>query len=330
MGPLPGPCPEVAAIVMERVLITGGLGGVGLHVAQRFAGVHAPVRVLELDTPSVRKRLRSLSRQPEVVWGDVTNRDDVDRALESVDMVAHLAAVLPPRADAEPELTQRVNVGGTLTVVEALRGAERRIPIIYTSTIAVFGDTRAQTPPLHPDRNAMNPSSPYEKSKAEAEMLVRTSGLDFVVLRLGANPHLELSLSMFRDMFIQPYDSRIEFTHVEDTATAVVHAVQRFEEVKNRVLIVSGGPPNQMYYHEFVARSMGKLGLPCPPKSRFSKGPSHLDWYDTSDSQQALEFQSRTLDDYLEDLYRPIPRVVRASLRYVIGPLFGRLIVRLM
>ncbi len=315
---------------MQKVLITGGLGGVGYHVTQRFLKAGVPVRVIELDRRPLRDRLRGLSPRPEVVWGDVTDRNDVERAIEGVDIIAHLAAVIPPRADQEPGLARRINVGGTRTVIEAVRGAGRRIPVVYTSSIAVFGDTRDQTPPLHPDRNPMNPSSPYEKSKAEAEMLVRESGLDFLVLRLGANPHLELHPSMFREMFIQPFDSRIEFTHVEDTVTAIVNAVQRFESVKNRVLIVSGGPANQMYYHEFVTRAMGELGLPCPPEEKFSKGPAHLDWYDTSESEAALEYQSRTLDDYLRDIYRPIPRPVRWLMRRVVGPTVGRLIVRLM
>ncbi len=314
---------------MDKVLITGGLGGVGYHVTRRFLEAGVPVRVLELDAPHVRKRLRSLPAAPEVAWGDVTDCGDVDRALEGVATVAHLAAVLPPRADAEPELTRRVNVGGTRTVVEALQAAGRAVPLVYTSSVAVFGETRDQTPPLHPDRNPMNPASPYERAKAEAEMLVRESGLDFVVLRLGANPHLELALSMFRDMYIQPYDSRIEFTHVQDTATAIVHAVERFDQVKGKVLVVSGGPANQMYYHEFVTRAMGVLGLPCPPAEKFSKGPAHLDWYDTTESQRLLEYQGRTLDDYLGDFYRPIPGPIRLLMRRVIGPLFGRVIARL-
>lgn len=315
---------------MPKVLITGGLGGIGYHTTGRALEAGLAVRVLELDTATVRRRLDSLWPRPEIFWGDVTERRDVERALDDVDIVAHLAAVIPPRTDAEPELAQRINVGGTRTVIEAVRAAGRRIPIIYTSSIAVFGDTRAETPPLHPDRNAMNPNSPYEKSKAEAEMLVRDSGLDFLVLRLGANPHLELKLSMFREMLSQPYDCRIEFTHAKDTATAIVHAMERFEQVKSKVLIVSGGSANQMYYHELVARGMAELGLPCPPESKFSAGPAHLDWYDTSDSQAALAYQSRTLDDYLREIYRPVPRPVRALMRNVIGPVTGKLVIRLL
>jgi len=109
-----------------------------------------------------------------------------------------------------------------------------------------------------------------------------------------------------------------------------VHAVQRFEKVKGETLIVSGGPRNQMYYHEFITRAMGELGLPCPPEDKFFSGPAHLDWYDTSESQDLLEYQTRTLDDYLHDVYQPIPRPAQALMRRVIGPLFGGLIVRLL
>src|SRR3990172_11939888 len=148
---------------MDQVLITGGLGSVGYHVTRRFLQESMPVRLLELDAPAVRKRLRSLPGQPDVVWGDVTNRPHVDRALEGVDAVVHMAAVIPPRADAEPELARRVNVEGTRTVVEAVQAAGRRVPLVFTSSVAVFGDTRGQEPPLHPDRHPMDPQTAYDK-----------------------------------------------------------------------------------------------------------------------------------------------------------------------
>ena len=91
-----------------NVLITGGLGGVGYHTTEAFLDAGQRVRLLEIDTPANRKRLRSLPKRPDVLWGDATSRSDVDRALEGVDAVVHLAAVIPPRTEEEPELARRV------------------------------------------------------------------------------------------------------------------------------------------------------------------------------------------------------------------------------
>ncbi|MEW6775871.1 MAG: NAD(P)-dependent oxidoreductase [Bdellovibrionota bacterium] len=313
-----------------KVLITGGLGGVGFHVTRRFLAAGHQVRVLELEGPLPKERLALLPQSPEVLWGDVTKPEDVRRAVEGVDAVVHLAAIIPPKADEVEGLAHKINVGGTKTVVEALKSTGRKIPLVFTSSIAVFGDTRGKEGLRHPDRDKPNPHTPYEKSKYESETLVRNSGLDFLVLRLTATPHLTRSAMKMKDAFMLPYDSKIEFCHVEDTATAILHGVERFEKVKGKVFVIAGGPGEQMRYNEFLGRAMGRMGLPCPPASKFSKGLSHLDWYDTRDSEAALEYQSRTYDNFLDELYADIPKPAQWLMRYFVGPAFGWLIVRMM
>ena len=313
-----------------KVLLTGGLGGVGAYVTRRFLAAGHAARVLELDSPLSRKTLSRFPRNsaPEIFWGDVTRLEDVEEALEGTNLVVHLAGIIPPRADEVPDLTWKVNVEGTRTVLEALRRAGRRIPLVHTSSIAVFGDTRASRGQLHPERDPLNPHSPYERSKAEAEKLVKESGLPFVALRLAAILPFDLSPSRMKGMFIMPWDTRIEFCHVEDTATAFLRAAERFENIQGRVFIVGGGPKEQLQYYDMISRILGRMGLPAPEKEKFSKGPSHLDWYDTADSQAALEFQGRTFEQYLDELYRPFPRPLQWIMQKLIGPLLGRWIVK--
>ena len=58
--------------------------------------------------------------------------------------------------------------------------------------------------------------------------------------------------------------------------------------------------------------------------------PFALDWYDTSESQALLDFQRKTLDDYAQDLAKQISAPLSGLMRHLIGPAFGRLIVRML
>jgi len=104
--------------------------------------------------------------------------------------------------------------------------------------------------------------------------------------------------------------------------------VRKFDEVRNNTLIIGGGPSQQMVYEDMLRSLFGTFGLPLPPQHKFSEEPYPLHWYDTSRSQALLDFQHKTLDDYSKDLANQLPAPFIALMRYFIGPVFGRLIVR--
>jgi hypothetical protein len=148
-------------------------------------------------------------------------------------------------------------------------------------------------------------------------------------LRLTSVPYEKLSLNDVKyQMFIVPLETRIEFCHQDDANLAIVNSVKYFDKVKGRTLLISGGPTQRMRYKDLVAVSMGTFGLPLPPRHKFAKEPFALDWYDTSDSQALLNYQNKTLDDYSKDLASKFPSPLLALMRHFIGPVFGRLIVR--
>lgn len=156
---------------MGITLVTGATGLVGynivraLHTRQRK--VRALVRTLE-------KGRRLLPPDCELVKGDVTDRDSLDRALAGCDVVYH-AAGFPEQWMRRPEIFNRVNVGGTRNMVDAaLHSGVRRF--VYTSTIDVFAAAAGQTY----DETALSPypkGTPYERSKQRADQVV-VSALD--------------------------------------------------------------------------------------------------------------------------------------------------------
>lgn len=315
-----------------RVLITGGAGRLGINVCQAFLQDGFQVRVLDLDTARNRKSVLALGGKAEVLWGDITQPDLVRRAVEEVDAVVHMAAILPPVAYEEPELAARVNVGGTRVIVDQIKEKGGHIPLVYTSSVAVFGPTPGATEPISPDRNGPHPRGAYGETKLQAENLIKEAGIDHVILRLTATMYLAFEVSDLKRMFSVPLNNRVEYCHPHDTATAILNAVKNFDAVNGATLVISGGREQRMLYRDMIAAILGVLRLPVPPARKFTREPYYLDWYDTSKPQALLRFQRRTFADYLKDYSRELARryspLFVPFMRYFAGPVFGKMIVQ--
>ena len=309
-----------------RVLITGGAGHFGPSVCRAFLRDGADVRVL-----LHRRKIKGLGTDLEIMWGDLTQPDTVERLVEGVDAVVHLAAMVQPMTEQDPELARRINVGGTQTIVGLVKERGVSIPFVYISSAAVFGPTPDATECLHPDRNPCNPTSVYAGTKVQAEELIKESGIDYLILRLTSVPYPKVSMGDVKSqMFIVPLENRVEFCHPDDATLAILNSVKYFDKVKGKTLMIAGGPSQRVRYKDMVGAALGTFGLPLPPRHKFSEEPFALDWYDTSESQELLRFQHKTLDDYSRDLAGQFPAPMIALMRRAVGPALGRLIVRLM
>jgi nucleoside-diphosphate-sugar epimerase len=317
-----------------RILVTGGAGRLGIGACKAFLGDGTEVRVFDLDNERNRESVRELGGKAEIQWGDITQPDSVRKALEGVDAVVHMAGILPPVAYEKPELARRVNVGGTQTLVELIKEKGGYIPLVFTSSVAVFGPTPGATEPISPDRNAPNPRGAYGETKLEAENLIKESGIDYMILRLTAVMYFTHEFSDLKRMFSVPLDNRVEFCHPDDLNLAVLNAVKNFDALKGHTLVISGGPEQRMLYKDMVGAILSVMGLPLPPDHKFTRQPYYLDWYDTGKSQEFLGFQQKTWADYLRDYSNGLTRRYTALflpfMRYFIGPLFGKAVVQFM
>ena len=316
-----------------RVLITGGAGRVGLTVCRTFMENGYRVRVFDLDTARNRRAVKELPGEAEFFWGDVARKESVRLAMEYVDAVVHMAAVLPPLAYENKELARRVNVEGTRNIIEVIKEKGGNLPLVFTSSAAVFGPSPEATRPISPEKNTPDPQGTYAETKFQAENLIKEAGIGYAILRLTVTMYLIFRVSDMKRMLTVPLENRIEFCHADDTARAILNAVRDFELVKGKTLVISGGPGQRMLYKDMIGAILKVLGLPMPPADKFTKEPYYLDWYDTDNSQLLLQYQRKTFADYLDDYRQELTRyfspLFLPFMRYFVGPLLGKIIVRL-
>ncbi len=152
-----------------KVLITGAAGFLGRGLATALledaGGLGRASSLVAIDTvPCGLDDTRVESR-----IGTITDPEFVAPAVDGVDVVFHLAAVLSGQAEAEFDAGMRVNVEGTRNLLEACRRLPRPPRFVFTSTLAVFG---GRLPEVVPEDAPVTPESSYGTAKAIAELLV--------------------------------------------------------------------------------------------------------------------------------------------------------------
>jgi len=155
---------------MMRFLITGAAGFLGSGLANRLAAEgHTVLGVDDLSTGDP----KALNSGVQFTRGDVNDRPKLWTLMQGVDCVYHLAArVIVPESVLYPREYNQVNVGGTVTLMEAMRDVGVR-RVVFISSGTVYGNQSVQ--PVK--ENAIpNPRSPYAVSKLAAEYYTKTIG----------------------------------------------------------------------------------------------------------------------------------------------------------
>lgn len=154
---------------MASYLVTGGCGFIGSHLVAALRGRGDAVRVLDdLSTGS----RDNLAPGASLILGDIADPVTVREAMEGVDGCFHLAAIASVERGVQDWLgSHRANLSGAITVLDAAR--ERRIPVVYASSAAVYGDNAAL--PLT-EAALTRPLSAYGADKLGCELHARVAG----------------------------------------------------------------------------------------------------------------------------------------------------------
>jgi UDP-glucose 4-epimerase len=147
-----------------KILITGGAGFIGSHIAELYQEKAEEIRVLDNLRTGYRHNLDGLKQT--FIEGSITDRELVKKAVEGVDYIFHLAALVSvPESMAKPGECVDINVLGLLNVLEEASAAGVK-KLVFASSAAVYGDN-----PTVPKIETMipEPKSPYAITKLDGE-----------------------------------------------------------------------------------------------------------------------------------------------------------------
>jgi len=162
-----------------KIVITGGAGFLGRRLAHTLlqrgklvgpSGNEEPIdTIVVLDTVTPEPAL-TIDARLHVATGDITDRDTLSHVIDAhTTSVFHFAAVVSAAAEADFDLGMRINLHGTLAVLEACRALPRPPRLVFTSSIASFG---GPLPDVVDDTTPQTPQTSYGTQKAIGELLV--------------------------------------------------------------------------------------------------------------------------------------------------------------
>jgi nucleoside-diphosphate-sugar epimerase len=311
---------------MKSILLTGAAGAVGLETLRELVRRkdRYTIRTVEVPNPRTEKALRPFRNDVEIRWVDLTDRAAVDACVRDIDAVIHLAAVIPPLADHQPPLAERVNVQGTQHLIEAVQRHAPNAFFLYSSSVSVYGD-RVENPWITVT-DLLRPSEGdyYAVTKIKAEQIVRDSGLHWSIFRLTGifSPRQKLDPLLFH----MPLDTCIEMATTRDTGYALAEALEHVDELQGRTFNLAGGEKCRATYRDLLRGCFAAAGLRDMdfPAEAFADHNFHCGYFlDSDELENILHFQRDSFEDYLAwyaqhvpPLRRWISSVLRCPIKY--------------
>jgi len=234
----------------KRILITGGAGFIGHHLARHFLEMGMTVVIYDacLNFCSysdsyyenvLARRISSLDGA-QLLKGDVRDRSFLDTVLRehSPDVVIHLAAIpISKAANSFSEEAVQINVNGTANVLESIRSSGSATRFVFISSSFVYGDFRTSAAD---EEHPLNPIDVYGATKLAGEMLTRgfgsRFGIEYSIVRPSAvygpgdsnrrvvQVMVENAIAGKPLVMHNGGASQLDFTHVTDTVSGIALA----------------------------------------------------------------------------------------------------------
>lgn len=315
----------------KTIFLTGGSGHMGGEALQRLLERNDRFQIRALVIPDEQQKpaiQRLLGRKNlEIIWGDLTNYEDVLAGVSGADYVLHVGGMVSPFADRFPDLTMKVNVGGARNIVAAIKAQPEpdKIRLVYIGSIAQTG---SRLPPNHwgriGDPIKISSFDHYAVSKTQAEAIVAESGLKYwASLRQTGMVYLGIHEIFDPIIFHNPLNGVFEWSTARDSGRLLANVCEESvpDSFWRHIYNIGGGAASRTTNYEFLAKSYAAMGIPDPRKvlhpNWFATQNFHGQWYTDSDRLEALvPYRSESITDFIDELKQSTPFYMKLAARF--------------
>ena len=300
-----------AEMKFDKVLVTGGAGFIGSHTVDALLDREVDTWVFDNLSTGLKGNLsrHKGDRKLHVVRGNVRSFNSLNKITKEVDAIIHLAAIVSPVVSIKnPEVTNAINVQGTLNVLRAAQ-LNRISRLVFASSSSVYGDaTSRQIDEL----TLTNPLNPYGVSKLAGERycasFYTTYRLDTISLRYFNvygerqidNPYSGV-IAIFTKAMLDKRETHIDgdgkqtrdFVHVTDVARANLAALNCPHGRGEAFNVGTGNSTSINTLHQLIADAIGRRDAK-PTYRKPRAGDVKDSCANITKAQRSLKFQPRT------------------------------------
>ena len=312
----------------KTVLITGASGSMGSQVLKCVMGTGKFNCVILLRKKRSNEKLREALLKKyakiktggklEVVFGDISSREDCDKVIAMSDYVLHCAAIIPPISDHNPSGAEKTNYYGAKNLIDAIKESPRanEIKYVHIGTVAEYGNRNWK----HPWGRVGDPLMPsvydfYAITKLRAERYLLEADLpNWVVLRQSGVLHDNLFKNNMADglMFHTCWNVPIEWATARDSGLALQHLVEYDSEGTlpesfwRNIYNIGNGETCRVSGYETLDAGFALMG--ARPEQFFKPNwcadrNFHCFWYYDSDTlEDYLHFRTETWQDFWKNM----------------------------
>ncbi|MED4229042.1 NAD(P)-dependent oxidoreductase [Neobacillus cucumis] len=324
----------------KTIFLTGASGNMGHEGFKQLLHRRDKFNIVALVLPTEKdKQIMSIYENEQgvkIIWGDLTNYDDVIKGVQEADYVLHIGGMVSPAADYLPKLTTQVNLGAVRNIIKAIKNQPNpdEIKLVYIGTVAETGD---RNPPIHWGRTGdpikISIYDNYAITKTIAEREIIESGLKYwVSLRQTGVLYSGMLNNLDPIMFHEPINGVFEWVTARDSGRLLANVCEEEvpEDFWRRIYNIGGGEKYRTTNYEFMQKSFGALGMDVQKVTDlnwFATRNFHGQWYADSDIlEDYLQFRNGSADEFIAELKENAPFKMRIA-KYVPSIIIKRFIM---
>jgi nucleoside-diphosphate-sugar epimerase len=304
---------------LAKVLITGGAGYIGSVLTPMILSEGHEVTIFDSLMYGA-SPLLGFSGHPKlsIIKGDIRDTAALSKVVKDHDWILHLAAIVGyPACAADPNLSVTTNVEGTKNVLAAMGRGQR---LIFASTGSTYGKVEG----IATEETPIAPLTLYGQTKRDAEMLIRDSDREHIILRFatvfGSSPRMRIDL-LINDFVYQALHNRQivlfegyfrrTFLHSTDGAAVYPFAMANFDAMRDKVFNVGDEAMN--YTKRDIALKIKEYVDYYLHEAQIGTDPDQRDYEVDYNRLKSLGFRAKVdLDDGIQELVK-ILRVMTIS-----------------